>query len=261
MATLDLSSLIPPLLSLATAAGQRIAYFYTQDLHVLKKQDTSPVTIADEQSHIILKSGLEKLLPHVPIISEEDPSSWHLKNSIYWLIDPLDGTAGFIQKNKEFCINIALMENNYPVLGLIHIPLTHETFYAYQGKAEHHVEGKTTPIHTRTAPSEGMTLLLGGQGEKYTREEELFLKSYPISTIRRVQSAIKFCDIAAGKADIYLRICPCSEWDTAAGQALVEAAGGKIVTLNNAPFIYGKPHLINSSFIVFGTKNDTFVHT
>ena len=257
---IDLSSLVPPLLSLATTAGQRISYFYTQDLLVSTKHDRSPVTIADEQSHAILKEGLEKILPHVPVISEEDSSSWNLKGPFYWLIDPLDGTAGFIQKNKEFCINIALMENNHPILGIIHLPLTQETFYGYQGKAFLHVGNRTTPLHTRTAPPEGMSLLLGSYAKKDNQEEEAFLKSYPISTIKIVQSAIKFCYIAAGKADIYLRICPCSEWDTAAGQALVEAAGGRIVTLNNSPFVYGKPQLINSSFVVFGTKNDTSLH-
>lgn len=258
--TIDLSSLISPLLSLAATAGERISYFYTQDIDVLKKQDSSPVTIADEQSHLILKSGLEKILPHIPIISEEDSSSWNFKKPIYWLIDPLDGTAGFIQKSKDFCINIALMENNHPILGLIHLPLTQETFYGYQGKAWLHVGGQTTPIHTRAVPPEGMTLLLGGYGKKYEEEEASFLKSYSISTIQRLQSAIKFCYIAAGKADIYLRICPCSEWDTAAGQALVEAAGGRIETLTNSPFLYGKPQLINSSFVVLGTKNDTPLH-
>ena len=249
---LDLDSLAPKVMTLAEKAGHLICQIYEQEIEVFEKKDHSPVTQADHQSHFFLKQGLDELTPKIPVISEEDESSWTIKNPFYWLIDPLDGTKGFINKTGEFCINIALIKNDYPLFGLIHIPLTQETFYGYDGKALRYFKGKLSAIHTRPRPSQGMTLLLGGYGEKFKDQENFFLKAYPIAKVERIRSAIKFCHIASGNADIYLRFMACSEWDTAAGQALVEAAGGSMKKLNGAPFTYGKPGLINEGFVVFG---------
>ncbi len=250
----NLESLAPHLVALSEKAGARIRHIYTEVFEVIEKGDGSPVTQADHESHRLLKEGLEKLTPSIPVISEEDEASWTIKSSFYWLIDPLDGTKAFIQKSGEFCINIALIKDNYPIFGLIHIPLSGETFYGYEKKAFCKSKGKTTSLQTRPFPSQGMTLLLGGYGKKFQRQEELFLKSYPIAKIERIRSAIKFCRIASGKADLYLRFMPCSEWDTAAGHALVEAAGGIMTQLDGQPFHYGKPALINEEFVVFGRK-------
>lgn len=252
--THDLDSLALKVLALAEKAGALICQIYEEDYTVYEKEDGSPVTRADHQSHLLLKEGLEALIPTLPIISEEDESSWTIKSPLYWLIDPLDGTKGFIRKTKEFCINIALMENDRPLLGLIHIPSTQETFYGYAGKAWRYYKGEASPLHTRPCPSKDMVLLLGGYGKKFKNEENLFLKSYPITRIERLHSAIKFCHIASGQADLYLRFEPCGEWDTAAGQILVEAAGGIMTKLDGTPFLYGKPGLINEGFVVFGRK-------
>lgn len=250
----DLNPLAPQIMALAEEAGQIICHIYKEEIDVFKKKDGSPVTRADYQSHDFLKRGLNHITPDIPVISEEDESSWILKSPLYWLIDPLDGTKGFIHKTGEFCINIALMQNDAPIFGLIHIPLTQEIFYGYEKKAYHFFKRKMTFIQTRFPPPQGMTLLLGGNEKKYSPQEDFFLKVYSINKIERILSAIKFAYIAAGQADLYLRFEACGEWDTAAGQALVEAAGGIVTQLNGNSFLYGKPGLINEGFVVFGRK-------
>ena len=250
----NIDFLAPKVVALAEKAGLLICQIYKEEIEVFEKADGSPVTQADHQSHCYLKEGLSKLTPEIPLISEEDEASWSIKSPYYWLIDPLDGTKGFILKTGEFCINIALMKNDYPLFGLIHIPLTRETFYGYMGKAWRHTKEKTSLIQTRARPLEGMTLLLGGYGKKFKDQEDFFLKSFPIVKIKRIRSAIKFCHIASGHADLYLRFEVCSEWDTAAGQALVDAAGGIMTKLEGTPFVYGKPGLKNEEFVVFGSK-------
>lgn len=250
----DLEFLALNIIPIVTQAGDLICQLYNEDIEVLKKEDGSPVTQADHKSHLILKKGLEQLTPSVPVISEEDEGSWTIKSDAYWLIDPLDGTKGFIHKSDDFCINIALMVKDIPILGMIHIPVTQETFYAYDKKAWRSSHGKTIQIQTRPHPPEGLTLLLGGYGKKSQEQQNFFLKSYPIAKIKHFRSAIKFCYVASGLADLYLRFEPCSEWDTAAGQILVEAAGGIMTKLDGKPFIYGKTGLINEGFVAFGKK-------
>ncbi len=252
--THNLDVLVSKTVSIAEHAGKVIANLYSHDLEIIEKNDGSPVTLADHSSHDILKEGLEALTPDIPVISEEDEVSWSIKADLYWLIDPLDGTKGFINKSGDFCLNIALMDQDTPILGLIHIPLTKETFFAYDKSAWRTYEGITTAIHTRSPPSHGMTLLLGGYGKKFQVQQNFFLKSYPIDHTKHIRSAIKFCYIANGLADLYLRFEPCSEWDTAAGQLIVEAAGGIMTKLDGAPFKYGKPNFINDGFVVFGRK-------
>lgn len=250
----NLTSLTPKIIALAKEAGQLICQVYQKEITVVEKKDGSPLTQADYQSHLFLKEGLETLTPSIPVISEEDEASWKTKSPLFWLVDPLDGTKGFIQKTGEFCINIALIHKNYPIFGLIYIPLTKEVFYGYDKKAWRSAKGKTDLIHTRPFPSQGGTLLLGGYGKKFKEQEDFFLKSYPIAKVERIRSAIKFCTIAMGQADLYVRYEKCGEWDTAAGQILVEAAGGLMTSLDGTPFVYGKPGLINKGFIVFGRK-------
>ena len=240
--------------ALAEQAGEIICQIYGEGWEVFEKKDGSPVTRADHQSHFFLKEHLEKLTPQIPFISEEDESSWIIKSPLYWLVDPLDGTKGFIAKTGEFCINIALMKDNHPILGILHLPLTQETFYGYEQKAYHQSKGKTVDLHTRSFPPQGMVLLVGGYGKKYKAQEDFFLKSYPIVKVERVRSAIKFALIASGEADLYVRFEACSEWDTAAGQALVEAAGGIMTNLDGTSFLYGKPGLLNKEFAVFGRR-------
>ena len=251
----SIAPLIPSLLTLVERAAERILQVYDKPVEVFTKTDGSPVTWADHQSHLILKEGLESLAPDIPVISEEDQSSWTHKSPLYWLVDPLDGTRGFISKNGEFCINIALMENDRPFFGLIHEPLTRETFYGYAGKAWCYQAGITTAIHTRPPSPQGITLLSGGGGKTFKAQAAVFFKDTPIVKVEKIQSALKFCSIARGDADFYLRFEECCEWDTAAGHALVEAAGGTMTNLDGSLFLYGKPDLLNQAFVVSGAKS------
>lgn len=253
-------TILPTLLDLASTAGKCIHSLYDAELEPTAKHDGSFVTEADHQSHQILKEGLESLSPAYHVVSEEDPSSWSHAHTLYWLMDPLDGTSGFIEKNGEFCINLAFIDQNRPVFGLIHAPLTQQTFYGYNGMAWVYEKGKKIPLHTRPIPAEGMTLLLGGYGKKHKAQEDFFLKAYPITHITRLRSALKFGALASGHADIYLRFEDCFEWDTAAGQAIIEAAGGLMATLSGDPFLYGKPNLLNKGFVVLGQKHDPLPH-
>lgn len=251
---INIDDLVLDVVALAEKAGQIIYKIYQKDTEIFEKTDGSPVTQADTQSHVFLKENLEMLTPQIPVISEEDENSWTIKSALYWLVDPLDGTKGFISKTGEFSINIALMKDNKPILGIIHIPLTHETFYGYEGKARRLCKGETVTLHTRPLPTHDMLLLVGGYGKKYKKQEDFFLRTYPITKIQRIRSAIKFTLIASGKADLYVRFEDCREWDTAAGHALVEAAGGSMTNLDGTPFVYGKPGLLNKEFVVFGSK-------
>jgi len=245
--------LVLPLIRLVEKAAERILQVYDNPVEIFTKTDGSPVTWADHQSHLILKEGLEALTPDIPVISEEDKASWTLKSPLYWLIDPLDGTKGFISKNGEFCINIALLQDDRPLFGLIHEPLTHESFYGYERKAWRTQGDQTIQIQTRIPPAQGLTLLAGSKGKKFQEHVSAFLQNKMIAHITPLQSALKFCYIARGDADYYVRFEECCEWDTAAGQALVEAAGGSMTNLDGSAFLYGKPNLRNDAFIVSGS--------
>lgn len=251
---MNISNLAPQVVTLAEQAGQLICRFYKEDAEPIQKKDGSPVTMADHQSHLLLKKSLEKLTPQIPVISEEDEDSWTIKSPLYWLIDPLDGTKGFISKTGEFCVCIALLQDDRPIFGVIHAPLTQETFYGYEGQAWRQYKGKRTRLHTRPLSKHGLTLLMGGHGKKHKEKEDFFLKAYPIEKIEIISSAIKFTRIAAGMADLYVRFEGCREWDTAAGQALVEAAGGTMTNLDGSHFLYGKPGFLNKEFVVFGQR-------
>lgn len=251
---INLEPLAPHVVALAEQAGALICRAYQEVPEVIEKTDGSPVTQADYQSHIFLSENLKKLTPRIPIISEEDEKSWPLESPLYWLIDPLDGTRGFIEKNGEFCVNIALMEEGHPIMGIIHIPLTQETFYGYGNRAFRHYRGKENPIHTRPFPAHGAVHVVKGHSERGLAQEDAFLKAYPIVSVEKIHSAIKFTRIASGKADLYIRSESCRTWDTAAGQALVEAAGGVMQHFDGTPFVHGKPSVLNKPFAVFGQR-------
>lgn len=251
---LDFEALATSVNTIAEKAGDLLKKYFEEEVEVFEKEDGSPVTIADQSSHMLIKEGLEIITPDIPVISEEDPDSWAIENTDYWLVDPLDGTKGFIYKTGEFCINIALIKNHHPIFGLIHIPLTQETYIGYGNQAYRLAEGEKHSLHSRQVPPEGMTLLLGGYGKAFLNLEDFLRKTYPIHKLKRIRSAIKFCALASGQADLYVRFTECYEWDTAAGHAIVEAAGGSMTKIDGSPFPYGKPNRLTEGFVVFGTK-------
>ncbi len=239
-------------------AGEAITEIYNSDFAYQLKKDLSPITAADKLSHNIITERLKTLTPEIPILSEENfdiPYKIRSQWTQYWLVDPLDGTKEFIKKNGEFTVNIALIENNNPIFGVIHLPVTNETywgskvngsFYSTENNDVERIrvsENHQNPMRivaSRSHPSEMLNSLL----EKLVDYE-----------IIEVGSSIKFCHIASGQADCYPRFGPTSEWDTAAGEAIVRFAGGQIVTTNGNSIKYNlKGNYLNPNFIVSNDK-------
>tara|TARA_B100001750_G_scaffold243921_1_gene260164 strand:+ start:1480 stop:2307 length:828 start_codon:yes stop_codon:yes gene_type:complete len=250
--------LIISAVEIAKEAGKAIKEIYNSDFDYQLKQDLSPITAADNLSHKIIAERLQTLTPETPILSEENcdiPYKIRSQWVKYWLVDPLDGTKEFIKRNGEFTVNIALMDNNTPILGVIHMPMTNETywgskvngsFYSNKNNDMERIQvsdNHLNPIRivtSRSHPSEMLNLLL----EKIIDYE-----------IIELGSSIKFCHIASGQADCYPRFGPTSEWDVAAGEAIVRSAGGNIVTLSGSSMNYNtKEDYLNPNFIVSNGK-------
>jgi 3'(2'), 5'-bisphosphate nucleotidase len=247
------------LLAIAREAGEEILKIYN-DAHLSKqvesKSDNSPLTLADKASNAVIIESLRKAFPKIPILSEEERhvayavrSQW----SKFWLVDPLDGTKEFIRRNGEFTVNIALIEHGFPTMGLIYAPVTK---IAYFGKASAKVAYKLNDKEERNPlqvnSSESRRIAVGSRSHASEEESEL-LKSYDVVDTISVGSSLKFCMVAEGGADIYYRHGPTMEWDTGAGQAIVEAAGGAVLDMTTGQrFRYNKESLLNGSFLVKG---------
>ena len=252
----ELTGLIEPLCALAEQAGEAIIRIYHDGFTVRVKSDDSPVTEADEAAEAIILPALAALLPGVPIVSEESGltgKSLDFTRQRFWAVDPLDGTKEFIRRSGEFTVNIALIDHGRPVLGVVHAPAFDVT-YSGAGLATALMrQGRQAaqPIAARRAPADGL-IALASRSHDSSEELRELLARYPIQERRQLGSSVKFCHIAAGQADLYLRLGPTCEWDTAAGQAVLEAAGGSMTLLDGKPFTYGKPGFLNPSFIATG---------
>jgi len=248
-----------PLLNLAQKAGHAILQFYHkhQAYTIHTKQDDSPVTSADMASHAILVEGLQKLTPDIPILSEEGVHPpWQERQTwkTYWLLDPLDGTSQFVKQGREFTVNIALIQNHLPIIGLLYVPITQTTYYAcseWGGAFKQQATEQPMPLHVKPwQPAQ--TIVLTSQREDKTRIRTL-LKTIGAYQHLSMSSAWKFGYLAEGKADIVPRLGKTGEWDTAAGQCIIELAGGTLVDLQGQPFRYNtKDSLINPPFLALG---------
>ena len=252
----DLARLIEPLCAIAEQAGATIDRYYHEGFAVRMKSDESPVTDADEAAEAIILPILRTLLPDVPIVSEESGLQGRgvdFTRDRFWAVDPLDGTKEFIRRSDEFTVNIALIENGRPILGVVHAPALDVTYAAAgPGTARmQRLNQVARPIAVRQPPADGL-LALASRSHDSSAELRDFLARYPVKERRRMGSSLKFCCIAAGDADLYVRLGPTSEWDTAAGQAVLEAAGGAVTFTDGKPFTYGKPKFLNPSFIAQG---------
>jgi 3'(2'), 5'-bisphosphate nucleotidase len=247
---------LEPVLALARAAGERILEIYNTEFDVEQKDDQSPLTAADMASHRSIVAGLQALTPDVPVLSEESssiPFEERSRWSRYWLVDPLDGTKEFIKRNGEFTVNIALIEDGRPVLGVVHVPVTGVTYYGCEGRGafRQDKDGPAQPIRVR-ALGPGPVAVVGSRSH---RGDSLnaFLEKLGDHEMVSMGSSLKFCLVAEGRADIYPRLGPTSEWDTAAAQAVVEQAGGQVTDLDLQPLRYNtKDSLLNPFFLVFG---------
>lgn len=252
----DAASLLPGVRTIAHEAGQVILRFYNDGIDVATKLDGSPVTKADQAAEAVILPALHHLTPSIPIVSEEAAAAGHrpdISGGRFWLVDPLDGTKEFISRNGEFTVNIALVVNGAPVLGVVYAPATGDLYAGCGvGTAVHWAEGRhDTPIHVRPRPADGLTVVGSrshGSGEPF----ESFIAQYPVKERLTCGSSLKFCALASGKADLYPRFGPTSEWDTAAGHAVLAAAGGRVEQPDGSPLVYGKADILNPHFVAYG---------
>ena len=239
----------------ALAAGEAILAVYAQDFDVRQKLDKTPVTEADLAAERIIVEMLKDAFPDIPVVSEElvDLEGLPPSAARFWAVDPLDGTREFIAKNGEFAVCIGLVEDGRPVLGIVHGPAVGLTYAAYgPGTVTRERQGRAIePISARIASPDGLVVVHSRSHENSRRLAE-FLENYPVRERKKCGSALKFGLIAAGEADLYPRFGTTMEWDTAAGQAILEAAGGRVETFAGAPLTYGKPGLKNDGFIAWG---------
>lgn len=249
------TSLLNPVLEIAIEAGEKILEIYHSDFAVTHKDDNSPLTQADLAAHTHITTELKILSPALPVLSEEAaaiPYAERKRWARYWLVDPLDGTKEFVKRNGEFTVNIALIENGWPVLGVVHAPALSESYAAAQGTgAVSWKNGQRQTIRTRTLPARPKFLLSRSHRDDAL---ELALKNAPPFDSLGIGSSLKFCRIAEGVADLYLRTGPTSEWDTAAGQCVLEAAGGAVWQVPQMKTLAynGKESLLNPSFAAVG---------
>ena len=220
-------------INLAKAAGEKIMAIYAHDFDVDYKDDLSPLTQADLASHHCIVDGLRELTPDIPVLSEEsseDEKRNRMSWETYWLIDPLDGTKEFIKKNGEFTVNIALVTNHQPVFGVVYAPALDVTYWGDKSSGAFKVEGgieQAISVRSRSANTADWVVV--GIRSHQSDEFKDFMKDYEDAEIISMGSSLKLCLVAEGKADLYPRLGLTSEWDTAASQAVVEAAGGQVL--------------------------------
>jgi 3'(2'), 5'-bisphosphate nucleotidase len=240
------SPLMQSLIDLSVIAGQEIMAIYASDFSAKAKGDLTPVTEADEAAERIILSGLARIDPTIPVISEEAASAGRIPevSSQFFLVDPLDGTKEFISKNGEFTVNIALVENGVPVAGVVYAPALKRIFWgekgigAAQGSVDGDAAPKWTRLGVRACPDDGATVVASRSHRDQATED--YLKSVKVKSLCSAGSSLKFCLVAAAEADLYPRFGRTMEWDTAAGHAVLLAAGGKVVTVDGPLLTYGK---------------------
>jgi 3'(2'), 5'-bisphosphate nucleotidase len=246
---------------IARAAGAEILSVYESDFDFETKGDGSPLTLADQKAHNLIDAELRSLTPDIPVLSEEsidEIGDTRLDWKRYWLVDPLDGTKEFIKRNGEFTVNIALIDDGQPVIGVVYAPVPDTLYFAAlnQGAFKQSAENKSEPIHTRMLDLTHVDIVAS---RSHLSEE---VKQFAASIERHAEvvelismgSSLKLCLVAEGRADVYPRLGLTSEWDTAAAHCVVEAAGGEVVDCQSNSLRYGKKDILNPWFIVVGDR-------
>ncbi|MBN7771240.1 3'(2'),5'-bisphosphate nucleotidase CysQ [Marinobacter daepoensis] len=248
------SSILPDVINIADEASEKVLHIYQSDFKVSYKEDRSPITAADLASHEIIVKGLRNLSRDIPILSEEGadvPWEERKKWRRFWLIDPIDGTRDFTQRTGEFTVNIAMIEDGEPVMGVVTAPALKEAFWGVKGEGAYSRDRTGRVRRIRTAePKE--TLRVVASKNHLNDETRAFIESLGAHETVQAGSSLKFCRIAEGHADIYPRMGPTSEWDTAAAHAILLAAGGKVQTPEGESLTYGKENILNPYFIAAG---------
>lgn len=242
---------------IAREAGDAIMKVYARDFSVEEKEDKSPLTEADQAAHHVIVRGLKGLPVQLPILSEEDMEGFSGVDAQgrYWLVDPLDGTKEFIKRNGEFTVNIALIENGVPVLGVVTAPALGTAYVAAEGVGAFKVEkdGQRHAIQVAGQPAEGSTWRVVGSRSHPSSDLAAWLDTLGEHEMLPMGSSLKLCLIAEGKADAYPRLGPTCLWDTGAAHAVVRSAGGRVDTLKGEPLSYANPaEKLNPYFVVWG---------
>lgn len=254
---MDLQSetLLKAVREVARKAGEVTLGFYGGAVPVELKADASPLTAADQASHELIIKALEKLTPGIPVLSEESAEvavSERRRWSTFWLVDPLDGTKEFLKKTGEFTVNIALISGSEAALGIVHVPVSGVTYWGGKGSGAFVARPGQVPVPLRTRAADLGRLVIVASKDHAGPEVEALLRRLTTASTANMGSSLKFCLIAEGKADFYPRLSPTMEWDTAAAQGVLEAAGGGVIDLSGQRFAYNKESLRNPSFVAFG---------
>ncbi len=257
---MNLTQLLDPVVTIAKQAGDKILDIYHDhegSYNIERKADKSPVTEADMRAHHHIVAELAKLTPNIPVLSEEsdkisyaDRQSWQR----YWLVDPLDGTEEFIQQTGEFTVNIAFIQDHVSRLGVVYAPVSKTCYFAIRGQGafKQYADAEKQTIQSRSVASQRMMRIVASRRKGKRCAREMFAQ-VEAAEIVRMGSSLKFCLVAEGSADIYPRLGPTSEWDTAAAQCVVEEAGGKVMDTQGQALTYNtKDSLLNPHFLVVG---------
>lgn len=246
---------LEPLAALARQAGDVVMAVYATDFAVRGKGDTSPVTEADERAEAVILAGLAQLAPGIPVVAEESVAAGRVPDvsgGRFWLVDPLDGTREFVSRNGEFTVNVALVHDGVPVLGVVAAPALGLMWSGVAGHGAWVQQGsQRRPIACRPVPPEGSTVL-ASRSHGDAAALDAFLAGRRVASVRNAGSSLKLCLLAAGEADLYPRLGRTMEWDIAAGHAVLAAAGGRVLDLAGAPLRYGKPGFENPHFAADG---------
>lgn len=252
------SDWLNPVRALAAEASEKILEIYSTAFAVTAKDDDSPLTAADLAAHRVIAAGLQTLTPDIPVLSEESSAvafSERRHWQRYWLVDPLDGTKEFIQRNGQFTVNIAFIEEHEPVFGVVRVPVTGVCYSAARGYGAFREAPGQLPQPISAKPLQaGKPVRVVGSKSHGGPKLQQFAAQLEAHELVTIGSSLKFCQVAEGSADVYPRFGPTSEWDTAAAQAIVEVAGGQVVSMETGrPLRYNtRDSLVNPHFIVYG---------
>ena len=257
----DKAALATALCEITLRAGHEILEVYASDFAVRGKADASPVTEADTRAERVILDGLGECAPGVPVVAEESAAAGDVPDvggGPFFLVDPLDGTREFIGRNGEFTVNVALIENGAPTVGVVHLPALDETFWtAGDGVAWRARDtGKAGGVERIACRRPGDGLVVIASRSHRSPEIDAWLQRFEVAEIVSAGSSLKFCRIAEGAADLYPRLGRTMEWDVAAGHAIVNAAGGSVETMDGAPLTYGKPGFDNPHFVARGLPRE-----
>lgn len=260
------TTLAEHVLEIAREAGAAIMDVYqtlcnleagAEEVLLAYKSDDSPLTQADLLAHQVIAQRLAALTPDIPVVSEEDESSqeYRRQTGYFWLIDPLDGTKEFLARNGEFTVNIALVRDGVAVLGVVVAPALGQSYWGAVGLgAFREMDRKVAPIHVAHPVATDQPVRVVASKSHMNEETTKFIRQLGSYALVQAGSSLKFCRVAEGAADIYPRLGPTCEWDTAAAQAIIEAAGGHVSTLGGTPLRYGKADVLNPHFVAASTR-------